>query len=268
MNTIDFSHEGGFKFTQEMFDYMQQSYVKAINALGALAGSGPTIIMGMVTGLDVSIHHTCTEGWLYYNGELLYCPATSVSDGDYGGADTDGWNIVDITTNRTYDDGSVFPALHSKIAQWGPVHAGAINAVRVTDLVPYGREGAYSSTALAHVGSGTTGTLFYKKNRLTGQLQYHLAFSVTTPSAFLDAPGGNNILLGNLPDGYHPVTPQHLLAAVSTNMGPYPPLNAGGYFNSVLVQIGANGLITATMVKPGASVAIINVQSEGFIAMD
>ena len=268
MNKIDFTHAGGFPLTQEQLDYLQKSYIAAIGSLATMIGSGPTIVTGCVTGIDGLDNHTCTPGWIYANGELLYCPGGSNSDGDYGPL-VEGWQIVTNTTNLVYYDGSSYPALISKIAVWQAVAAaGGANIIRLgntsvplpSDLTPLGagygqlcRESGYTTLALANTHGSVTGSIKYLKDNLTNMLHFELSLSAATPSAFLDAPDGDMVTVGALPAGHVPAVQKTFMASVAGDGSPFLPI-ASGYVSCVRVIITAGGNIVVQFVKPSGGV--------------
>jgi len=66
MNRIDFSNLGGFRATQETFDFMQQSYIQVLSAIAKLCGD-KTIITGCVEAAGV-----VSDGWISWGGELIF----------------------------------------------------------------------------------------------------------------------------------------------------------------------------------------------------
>jgi len=65
MNTIDFSHAGGFPLETDTFDFLQKSLADPIKALATLGGDN-YIISGVVETKD-----KVSDGWVVINGEIL-----------------------------------------------------------------------------------------------------------------------------------------------------------------------------------------------------
>lgn len=89
MNRLDTTISGGFRTTQKTWEFMQDNFLTALAAIAKLCGD-KTILWGVeVTGPSVS------DGWISYNGELLYFEA--------GGTDTD-VVISETGDTVTYED--------------------------------------------------------------------------------------------------------------------------------------------------------------------
>ena len=126
MKKIDFSYSGGIPFDQDKLDYLQTAY-KEIVALLATACvnvvAGQLVVLSGMVVTVVGSDVTVTDGSFIYNGEIYKFTGSTVT---LGGGDVALVNIVRATTNLTYNDGGVHPAI---IEETGVL----INAPTVTD---------------------------------------------------------------------------------------------------------------------------------------
>ena len=101
---FDFTQVGGFPFTQEVLDFMQQSYRDAVKGIAGLCGN-KTIISGVVvTGGSVS------NGWISYNDELIPF---------IGGATGAGVVVEETSETLEFEDGVNRPVKFTKVAYIG-----------------------------------------------------------------------------------------------------------------------------------------------------
>lgn len=103
---IDFTYNGGFPVTQEIFDWMQDSYRSAFAALAGLIGNKAIIAGVAITGENVG------NGWIAYNGELL----PFVGGQLVAGATV---NIVELATAKTFEDNASREVLFERVAKLG-----------------------------------------------------------------------------------------------------------------------------------------------------
>lgn len=105
MRGFDFSKLGGWPLTQDKLDWMQSGYQDPIRAIAEMGGTVPHIISGIVQSGS-----TVSDGWLYYNGEVV--PFTGGAVG----------TTIAITTYKTmlvYGDGNSFDTQYRKAATFG-----------------------------------------------------------------------------------------------------------------------------------------------------
>jgi len=178
MKKLDLTHAGGFPLTQDNLDYLQQAYTECTNAFAQMGGTGPAIISGMVITTSVS-GTAVTDGWLFYNGEMIKFNAASV--GIPTGSDVVMVDIIPASTSLTYNDGSVYPAILDKAAtlSLAPT-ATTATQFPLSTLQPFGvglgesnREAGWQQIVVSTsaASGGVTGTIYYKKNFLTNTLQ-------------------------------------------------------------------------------------------------
>lgn len=103
---FDFTQLGGFPFTQDRLDFMQQSYRGAFGAMAGLIGN-LTILMGCV--IDVATN-TVSDGWISYQGELIFF---------VGGGYSNGVVILDTAADLNFQDGNPHTVQFTKTATCG-----------------------------------------------------------------------------------------------------------------------------------------------------
>ena len=101
MRKIDFSQIGGYPLAQDDLGYLQGAYTECLKAMASICNSGgaPVIITGMaVSGGG----NTVSDGWLYYNGELVKFAGGTVAP---AGGEVAMVNIVTNTTSLAFTNG-------------------------------------------------------------------------------------------------------------------------------------------------------------------
>ena len=213
MKKIDFTHAGGFPLTQENLDYLQQAYTECVNALTMMGGDGttPILISGMVSTTPSPGSTSVTNGWFFYNGEMVRFTGGTVTP---TGTDVPLIVISPASTNLTYYDGSIYPAVLSTTATLssGPTLTDATH-FPLSALQPFqvifglgGREsgwnGIFVSTPV--LDGGVSGYIYYKKNFLTNTLHIRASLNANNAQNFSASPAALNALMGTLPAGYIP----------------------------------------------------------------
>lgn len=211
MKAIDFTHAGGFPLTQDELDYLQQAYTECINALTVMGGTGPTIITGMEVSVSGGVT-TATDGWFFYNGEMIRF--TSGSYGTLAPGDVPLVNITPVATNLIYNDGSSYGAVLNKTSTLttGPA---TISPTRFpfNRLQPFqvffgqnGRESVWNTLTVSTpvASGGVTGTIFYKKDLMANTLQIRGVLTANNAQNFAASPGALFYDMGSLPAGYIP----------------------------------------------------------------
>lgn len=89
---IDFSQLGGFPLTQSAMDFLQHSYNDVLAAVSQVAGD-----YVILSGLTQSSPNIYTDGWVTYNGNILYF---------VGGVGQTNVISNTATQSRTYADGT------------------------------------------------------------------------------------------------------------------------------------------------------------------
>jgi len=182
MNILDLTKTGGFPFTQDMLDWMQQNSIAVMKALGAkclppgLANTANTPIV--LAGLEFnSTTSTYAPGWLLYNGEILMLPvATAIPGPILPIGQSYGFAIVESDSPVTYADGSTH---NSKISRTITIDK---NTDSITAMfIPFASATIYrfdnslkepNETHLLISGlTGITGDIYYRKNFLNNTVQ-------------------------------------------------------------------------------------------------
>jgi hypothetical protein len=276
MKSIDFSHPGGFPLTQNELDYLQSAYSECLNAFARMgvADSSPVIICGMEYSVPTPGEVMVADGWFFRNGELVRFN---------GGRQSMGTGMVALlevvtgTQSRTYFDGSSFGAIVEK-------EAVLRTGLPLSDATrfPYssfksfhaafgqrGREQVWSSIVVETDVSagGVTGTLYYKKNLLTGMLQLRGSLSAGNAQNFAASPYAGSYLAGTLPAAYSPASNvpitgyRYLSAMVKDDLGV-------AWINEIKITITAAGQILVGWIKPDAAVAGYEIVFNGMIPLD
>lgn len=123
MKTLDLTHLGGLKFTQNVLKHMQDSYLDGFAALAALLGNNAIVSGVQVSGGGVS------AGWVILNGELLPFEA--------GGATA--WvDVVETVETREYDDTTTKDFVTTRVAKCVAGPGTAFSLLKPASIVPAG----------------------------------------------------------------------------------------------------------------------------------
>lgn len=115
MKTIDFSQLGGFGLAQDDLAWMQDGYKDALAALGKKAGRGnPVILSGMVSTAGGGGSTDVSDGWFYYNGEIIQFNASTYAA--LTGANVALITIATTTSSVGFYDGSTPAVVINKTA--------------------------------------------------------------------------------------------------------------------------------------------------------
>jgi len=134
MNTIDLTKNGGFPFTQNALNFLQNSYTELFEAIARCYGN-KTIVTGMEVGGS-----SVAEGWLVYNGEFIKFNDCAL--------DTK-VNINTTLTSVEFEDGLTKAVYYVKTASCGAT--GAFNFNELQRAVPFNEslKTVYDNTWLA-----------------------------------------------------------------------------------------------------------------------
>lgn len=216
MKAIDFTRPGGFPLTQNQLNYLQQAYTEAIRALALTGQNGtyPYIVSGVSISSPTSGSYVATNGWIFYNNELIRFVTSSIA-GASGGFEP--YVVISPSASAlVYHDGSTPPVVQDKYAGLEVLPTGTVaDATRfpLSSMRPFGagfgeqnREMAWNSLVVSTPAAegGVTGTLYYKKNYLTNTLHLRGVLSAANAQNFAGMPGSLFYLMGTLPTGYRP----------------------------------------------------------------
>jgi hypothetical protein len=274
MKAIDFTHPGGFPLTQDQLDYLQQAYTECLNAFGAMGGAGPVIISGMELSVS-GITTTVSDGWFFYNGELI-----RFNSGSYSSILVGITVLVDITSSSvglTYNDGSFFPAVLDKAAALfiGPPVTTPTRFL-LADLVPFqvyfgikGKEAVWNSLSVSTppASGGVTGTVFYKKNFLTNTLHFRGALTANNAQNFAPSPTALFYLMGTLSAGYIPVNNAYFTGHYY--LGGFIQDDLGvSWIKQLSCGVNSIGQISVNWIRPDISIAAYAINFNTIIPLD
>lgn len=276
MKKIDFSHPGGFPLTQNELDFLQGAYLECLNAFAGMGvgDAAPVIISGMDYTVPSPGEVSVADGWFFRNGELIRFN---------GGRQTLGVGtvaIIEVVTevqNRTYYDGSSYPAILEKQAvlrtglPMSDVTRFPYSAFKTFHLA-FGQRGREANWGTITVSTdptvgGVTGTISYKKNLLTGVLQIKGSLSAANAQNFAASPYTGSYLAGTLPAGYTPGsnTPltayRYLSAMVKDDLGV-------AWISEVKVTVTTSGQVLVAWIRPDAAVAGYEIVFNSMIPLD
>lgn len=224
MKTIDFTKPGGFPLTQDQLNYLQSAYTEAINAVAAMGGSDtvPVIVSGMVVANPSPGDYSITDGWFYFNGEMIRCVASSVS-GASGGSEAY-VSIVETSSPLVFFDGSTPNVINEKAASLLVLPSGTIaDATRfpLADLTRFGKQFGIAnrdavwktlSVSTSVPDGGVSGTVYYKKDYTANTLHIRGVLTAANAQNFAASPGSLYYLMGSLPAEYVPVNTAYFVA--------------------------------------------------------
>lgn len=210
MNKLDLTKTGGFPFTQDMLDWLQQNSLAVMNMLGAkllpdsLANTANTPVA--LVGINPNGGYVYKAGWLWYNNEILHFPTDIDTSGlpTLTGGLVYGFAIQEVDTPVAYFDGS---SHNTKISRTVTIASGAnaltASFIPLTTTIYYFDNGLKepAETHIAMAGAtGLSGDIYYRKNFLTNTLQLRIDATITT--SVLDPPTYQ--FVATLPVGYRP----------------------------------------------------------------
>lgn len=224
MKTIDFTKPGGFPLTQDQLNYLQSAYTEAINAVAAMGGSGtvPVIVSGMVVANPSPGDYSITDGWFYFNGEMIRCVASSVS-GASGGSEAY-VSIVETSSPLVFFDGSMPNVINEKTASLMVLPSGTTaDATRfpLADLTRFGKQFGIAnrdalwktlSVSTSVPDGGVSGTVYYKKDYTANTLHLRGVLTAANAQNFAASPGSLYYLMASLPAEHTPVNTGYFVA--------------------------------------------------------
>ena len=276
MKKIDFTHPGGFPLTQEQLDYLQSAYTKCIHALGAAGvnGTQPVIVSGMAITYPAANTTSITDGWLLYNGEMIPFTGSTVTA---TGTDVALVTVVPSSTNLTYNDGSIYPALLGSTAVLG-------TGASVTDATHFpvsalktiqqgfgelGREANWNSLAVAtsSANGSVNGTIYYKKNFITNTLHIRASLDAFAAQNFAASPGAAFVAMGTLPAGYWPNNVAYFTSYYFAGNLFKDDLGVS-WIKALTSSINATGQIGINFLRPDISIPAYEVIFNTIIPLD
>jgi len=279
MKSIDFTQPGGFPLTQDQLGYLQQAYRESTGALAAMGGDSsiPYKISGMEITNPSTGSYTATDGWFFYNNEMIRFAGISVSGASGGFA---AYVSVSITAlPLVYNDGSTPNVVIDKVATLQVLPVGTPTDAThfpLSDLQRFGvgfgvanRESSWQTLTVSTIVAqgGVSGTIYFKKDFTANTL--HLRGSLTAANAqnFTAMPASSFYLMGILPAGYQPATNAYFTGqyfVASSVMD-----DAGvSWIKQVNCGINAAGQIIVNWIKPALSVSGYGINFSTIICLD
>ena len=279
MKAIDFTKPGGFPLTQNQLSYLQQAYTEAINALALIGGSGtsPYIINGVSVTNPSAGSYVATNGWIFYNNELIRFVTSSVA-GASGGFEP----YVVITPSASavvYHDGSTPPVVQDKDAGLQVLPTGtAADATRfpLTSLRPFGvglgelnREMVWNSLVVSTPAAegGVTGTLYYRKNHLTNTLHLRGVLSAANAQNFAGMPAALSYVAAVVPSYIRPANLTFFIAQYFISSAIKDDLGVS-WIKQINCSINTSGQILINWLKPEAGVLSYNLAFNAILPLD
>ena len=266
MKMIDFTQAGGFPLTQDELNYLQSAYTECINAVALMGGSSsiPYKISGMVITHPTTGTYDVTDGWFFYNNELIRFVASGIT-GMLSG--NDAFVVINsIGTTLTYNNGSTPTVILDKTAS---LHALPIATATDTShfllsaLLPFqlgfglaGRETGWNVLTVATdvtVG-GVSGTLYYKKNWLNNTLHLRGQLGADNAQNFSASPFSAFYSMGTLPAAYLPANTAMFTANYFLSSQIKDDLGVA-WIKQLNCTINTTGQIEINWIKPDITVA-------------
>ncbi len=274
MKAIDFTHTGGFPLTQNELDYLQQAYTECINAFGAMGGNGPSLITGMGESFSLGTT-TISDGWFFYNGEMIKFNASSYSA--LGLGDVVLVTISSATTSLTYNDGSSYGAILNKTAtiSVGPPVTSPTQ-FPLASLLPFqvvfgqaGRESGWSSLAVSTpaLSGGVTGTIYYKKDFMANTLQIRGFLTAANAQNFTASPSAIYSLMGTLPTGYIPNNVAYFTSIYFASSMIEDDLGVA-WIKQVNCAVNTGGQILINWIRPDVSILGYGLEFNTILPLD
>lgn len=218
MKAIDFTQPGGFPLTQNQLGYLQQAYTETITALAAIGGgsSSPFIVSGIEIANPVDGTYIISDGWFFYNGEVVKCLSGSVV-GASGGSDAY-IIIANDSSPLVFNDGSTPNVVFDKTATLSVLPSGTPTDdthFPLSALQPFGkglgatnREASWNTLAVGTSAAegGVVGTMYYKKDFISNTLHLRGMLTANNAQNFAASPGSLLYLMCLLPVEYRPLS--------------------------------------------------------------
>lgn len=279
MKKIDFSQPGGFPLTQDQLNYLQQSYAECAHALARMGGdiNGPFIISGMSISNPSLGEYTVTDGWLYYNGEIVHFLANTITGA--AGSLAPFVVISPVASSLLFNDGSTPPVISDATATIVAMPVGTATDATHFPLVqiqPFGvgfglanREAGWQSLPVSTIAAdgGVTGTIYYKRNYLSNTL--HLRGTLTSSNAqnFAASPGSAFYIMGTLPAEYAPSNTAYFMAQYFLAAGIKDDLGVS-WIRTINCAVNFAGQIFLGWVRPEISISGYGVNFNTVIPLD
>ena len=273
MNTLDLTKTGGFPFTQDMLDWIQQNGLGVMNMLGAkLLPDGltntPNTPVGLV-GINPGDTVIYKAGYLWYNNEILHFPVDIDTSGlpalSPGSGLVYGFSIQEMDTPVSYFDGTVH---NTKISRTVTIVTGAdtltASFIPLTTTIYYFDNGLREivETHIPISVSSITGDIYYRKNYLNNTLQVRGLLSI--PASVINPP--SVITLATLPVAYRPISQSGLFTGYYRYVSSYLTDVSGiDFIRNVHMELQTNGSLN---ILPIPAAGVYSIMFNTIIPLD
>lgn len=279
MKAIDLTRPGGFPLTQDQVNYLQQAYTECINAIALMGGDGtaPITISGMTVTNPATGTYNITNGWFFYNNEMIRFNAGGVT-GASGGSDV--YAVITASAGTLiFNDGSTPGVILDKVAQLQVLPTGtATDATHfpLSALIPFGRqfgianrEATWHTMAVstAAAAGGVTGTVYYKKDFTANTLHIRGLLSANNAQNFTASPGTIYSLMGTLPIGYVPNNSAYFFAQYFVASSIKDDLGIA-WIKQVNCILNTSGQFLTNWIKPDVSISGYGLNFNAIIPLD
>lgn len=265
MKTIDFSQQGGLPLTQDVIDYLQQSNIEMLAALGKAFVSNNTSTVPVIISGMARVGSAIADGYLFYGGRIVQFVQTTIPPITAGKElaviiqETDSALVLPFFNGTT-------PAI--KKWQWATLTtqdtglAATSTQFAYSALQPLGAGLAANnmgdvSTANIALAAGTgSGTLNYRKNYPANTV--HIWGSVSVVVANLTSAPFNPYYAGpSLPAGYIPAATVPFYCYYRYH-NVVPPVDDSGkdYVRGFNAEVQSTGIISFGLIKASSNYTV------------
>lgn len=277
MKTLDLTQPGGFPLTQDRLDYLQTAYRECLGAIGSAISDGDYVpaLTGMVSSDAGGGITTISEGYFFYNNEVVYFPEQSYTAAEEG-------NILYIVitgsaTSLTFNDGVSRDVILDKVGIVSELPLSTPTDethFRLYFLRSFAlalglnnrtAEGAISVSTPSADG-GVIGNIFYRKDKIANTLSIRSVLIPNNPENIVASPNNDYVFAATLPVGYRPTFAQYITGHYSGTVRRKDDVDVD-YLNQISVQINPSGAIHVRWIKPAAAATVFGINITGIIPL-
>jgi hypothetical protein len=213
MKQYDFTFPGGMLRDQEWLAWWQSSWRELAEGLAMGSGhlTGPYSVGGALPSFPAADEAQLTQGWIFYEGELIAVRANLGLAGIAVG--NEAYVLInDDNVDIPYNDSTTHTAKLDKYVTLESYLIGSPEGptqFKLTSLKPYGRQKDWTEIPVAAVfggGGGVDGSIWYKKDFLTNTLLLRGELVAGPAISFVALPILEFNEITTLPPGYIPAT--------------------------------------------------------------
>lgn len=279
MKAIDFTQPGGFPLTQNQLGYLQQAYSETITALAAIGGDGssPFIISGIETANPVDGTFIISDGWFFYNGEVVKCLSGSVVGASGGSA---AYIVISSDSSPlVFNDGSTPNVIFDKTATLTVMPSGTPTddthfPLSVLQVFGKGfgvinREANWNTIAVGTppAEGGVVGTIYYKKDFISNTLHLRGMLTANNAQNFAASPGSLFYSMGAIPSAYWPQNNAYFSAHYFVSSSVKDDVGVG-WIKQVNCGLNDTGQLYVNFLKPEIGVDAYGVNFNVILPLD